>query len=287
MSRGFRQNQTTTSTLHWQNRTTASANIPLMTGTSSGNSRDMYHGFEQNQTTTPTSSHVSWQNCSTTVSANIPQMTGTSRMSHGFWQNQTTTSRISWPNCSTAVSAIASRVTHTVQVGAQGNLSFSPNQITAKAGDVINFQFLKLNHTLTQSSLEEPCLPNKQFDTGYHHFNPMNKTDNILQFFVQDTEPQWFFCHQNLPTSHCKAGMVFGLNPEHQMDIFLANALRWNKTAWPSNSTTGSPNLTTNGLFTFSGTFTPVPASGAASSSLWGRSIMLISFLSLVAPVVF
>ena len=104
---------------------------------------------------------------------------------------------------------------HFVDVGAQGRFLFNPIQVDAAVGDVIMFRFLALNHTVTQSSLEKPCVPNGGFDSGFQYYNPYNQTgivNNFLPFLVRDTEPVWFFCRQAVPQSHCNTGMVFGIN---------------------------------------------------------------------------
>ena len=111
-----------------------------------------------------------------------------------------------------------------VDVGARGDTLFVPNQLNASVGDVIRFRFLKLNHTLTQSTLEDPCTSNGGFDTGFQFFNPLNQTNKTLDFVVPNTDPAWFFCHQTIDTPHCRKGMVFGLNPAGNMNQYLANA---------------------------------------------------------------
>lgn len=111
-----------------------------------------------------------------------------------------------------------------VEVGAWGDTLFNPNHLNASVGDVIRFRFLKLNHTLTQSTLDHPCTPSGGFDSGFQFFNPLNQTNKTLTFIVQTTDPIWFFCHQNLDRPHCQSGMVFGLNPANKMSQFLANA---------------------------------------------------------------
>jgi plastocyanin len=58
--------------------------------------------------------------------------------------------------------------TYSVDVGASGDLVFNPNQVDATVGDIIEFNFLALNHTLMQSELSDPCSPNGQFDTGFN-----------------------------------------------------------------------------------------------------------------------
>src|SRR5579862_6344913 len=47
---------------------------------------------------------------------------------------------------------------HIVQVG-NGGLKFSPDSLTANAGDSVEFQFNPLNHSVVQSSFQAPCVP--------------------------------------------------------------------------------------------------------------------------------
>lgn len=119
-------------------------------------------------------------------------------------------------------SAHNAKQTHYVQVGAQGQLVYGPNQLNAKVGDIVRFDFLKLNHTVTQSSFSKPCTPNGGFDTGFNQFNPQNISGKfIVDFYVNTTSPLWFYCKQS---GHCNKGMVLGINPQDKFPQFLANA---------------------------------------------------------------
>lgn len=44
------------------------------------------------------------------------------------------------------------------------SLVFTPNNIKAAPGDILQFQFSMLNHTVTQSSFDAPCQPIQQSD---------------------------------------------------------------------------------------------------------------------------
>jgi plastocyanin len=56
---------------------------------------------------------------------------------------------------------------HTVAVGS-GGLVFSPDTITAAAGDQVQFVFSGLNHTVTQSTFNAPCNPSSEgFFSGF------------------------------------------------------------------------------------------------------------------------
>ncbi|KAF9270350.1 hypothetical protein L218DRAFT_976198 [Marasmius fiardii PR-910] len=115
-----------------------------------------------------------------------------------------------------ALLPIVSAEIHDVNVGSNGGLVFEPEAISAQPGDQVVFHFVSKNHTVTQSSLANPCgLKDGGFDTG---FMPVaaNQTDNFPTYTitVQDTQPIWAFCRQAADTanSHCGAGMVFSVN---------------------------------------------------------------------------
>ena len=108
-----------------------------------------------------------------------------------------------------------------VIVGGAGSLSFMPTAVQAPINTVILFNFLALNHTLTQSSLRNPCESIDKFDTGFNQFNPENISGKyIVEYKVISDKPQWFYCAQ---TNHCDAGMVFALNAGNQTRQFIDN----------------------------------------------------------------
>lgn len=113
---------------------------------------------------------------------------------------------------------VAAGQTFSVDVGA-GELKFTPNNLTAEAGDMITFIFRAKNHTVTQSSFKDPCTPLEGgFDSGYVP-TPLNATDNFTNYtiMVTDTKPKWVFCAQASPATgnHCHKGMVFSINPDN------------------------------------------------------------------------
>ena len=131
------------------------------------------------------------------------------------------------PEIATPTSVAGATETHWVDVGARGELLFSPQTLDAAVGDVVMFQFLAFNHTVTQSSFDAPCTSQNGFDSGFRFFNPLNQTGIVnqrLSFLVRDSEPVWFFCRQTKPRSHCNAGMVFAINAGDQWTAFLSNA---------------------------------------------------------------
>jgi plastocyanin len=48
--------------------------------------------------------------------------------------------------------------TMTILVGGTGRLSYTPEFVNADVGTVLEFQFDVVNHTVTQSSFNEPCV---------------------------------------------------------------------------------------------------------------------------------
>lgn len=166
--------------------------------------------------------------------------------------------------------------TITVDVGAAGQLIYAPNSVDAAVGDVIAFNFLALNHTVSQSNFATPCTFNGGFDTSFEQFNPKNESGKFIKTFtVKDTKPTWFYCRQTVKVSHCGKGMVFGINPAGKMEQFIKNAEAQNggnatATATATGTATAAPALTTvtvgldNGkTLKFSPPFLPKQAKGS------------------------
>lgn len=116
---------------------------------------------------------------------------------------------------------------HSVTIGAAGRLAFSPPRLDVAVGDTVLFDFLALNHSLTQSSLQDPCSWNSTggFDTGFKQFNPKNISGAfVVEYTVETSKPLWFFCSQVHPMSHCRKGMIFALNPGVAFGTFVQAA---------------------------------------------------------------
>ncbi|QRV76188.1 plastocyanin-like domain protein [Ceratobasidium sp. AG-Ba] len=114
---------------------------------------------------------------------------------------------------------------HRVTVGAYGKLRYDPQYVHAKVGDFIEFEFHPKNHTVTESSFDNPC--NRLVDSsgGQIGFRtgfvpvPATQTSHFptRKFKVTDDKPHWFYCGQ---TGHCPAGMVFAVNPPKHGNTF-------------------------------------------------------------------
>ncbi|KAF1914607.1 Cupredoxin [Ampelomyces quisqualis] len=164
--------------------------------------------------------------------------------------------------------------THIVTVGGpNGSLIFSPSNVKAQAGDLVQFQFHAKNHSVAQSTFNEPCVPiqnvmaNKT-DAFFSGFMPTNasfeSTTNILTYTirVKDDKPVWFYCSQG---KHCQAGMVGAVNaPESgnkTMAAFVALAAQAPENLSPSQAAgSGSGGASPSGT---SPSNTPISPSGA------------------------
>jgi hypothetical protein len=142
-------------------------------------------------------------------------------------------------------------VIHSVIVGADGELKYKDNQVIANIGDIIRFDFNSTNHTVTQSSLLEPCKPLAGgFNTGFNQFNNQSKTGLIFRDYkVEVSTPLWFYCAQG---AHCKKGMVLGVNPGTKFPEFLSRA--------PANATSSTVAPTGTGGISITGV--PAPTGG-------------------------
>jgi len=148
-------------------------------------------------------------------------------------------------------SLASAALVHDIMVGGSAGLVFSPSDIQADPGDILNFVFQQTNHTATQSSFGTPCIKLKDaegnadgFDSGFMPV-PATQSDNFPSFQVQvnDTTPIWVYCRQS---GHCGKGMVFSANAPssgNTFEAFQAAAVTQNGTgvaAAPPASSAGS-----------------------------------------------
>jgi plastocyanin len=115
-----------------------------------------------------------------------------------------------------AASASTPSNIHVVSVGANNALAYSPNSITAAAGDMIEFHFTSTSHSVAQSSFSSPCAPFSNgsgtgFWSGFITTSGANGDGNVFRITVNDTAtPLWFYC---AVANHCQSGMVGVVNP--------------------------------------------------------------------------
>jgi plastocyanin len=182
-----------------------------------------------------------------------------------------TTTYSSYPNSPAPTPASAEGTVHKVIVGGPGKLAFDPPTVSALPRDTIVFEFHQKNHTVTQSSFDDPCRRMNAngltgFDSG---FFPV--ADNATEFptwnyTVTDTAPVWAYCRQG---NHCGSGMVFAINSDEtsgrnfQSFQNVAKALNGTAVAAVTSATPSATATTTD--------------SGANSIKIGGASISLLA----------
>jgi plastocyanin len=120
----------------------------------------------------------------------------------------------------------------TVIVGGGADLRYKPPFINVKQGSIVHFDFLGKNHTLTESSFENPCkkLQGTDVDTDFNNFNP-DDIPNLhpFDFTFANDKPRYFYCKQGngTPNGHCGKGMVFAVN----VDAKRFQEFQWNAMA--------------------------------------------------------
>lgn len=124
--------------------------------------------------------------------------------------------------------------THTVTVGGDAGLVYTPAEIIADIGDTVHFMFLKQNHSVTQSTFDKPC---NRLATGEDSGLMPNLNNTVVpapawEYIVKEKEPTWWYCKQRTGT-HCGKGMVFAINPnaEKTFNMFKEKAIQINGTA--------------------------------------------------------
>jgi len=163
---------------------------------------------------------------------------------------------------------------HVVTVGnTNGSLTYSPDSITASKGDMVQFQFMPKNHTVTQSNFDNPCEPVSMHSnvTGvFSGFMPVAATDTSIPTYtilINNTNPMWIYCAQG---KHCQSGMSMVINENTKANATrsLANYQMMAKSA-PQNIYPGMGAATdgTTGTVTASGTSTGNAAGNTASST--------------------
>lgn len=125
-------------------------------------------------------------------------------------------------------------IMHTVIVGGDAGLVYTPSEVFASIGDTIHFVFMKNNHTVTQSTFEKPC--NKKSADAHDSGFLANANNTVVpaptfEYTVISMDPTWWYCKQRTGT-HCGKGMVFAINPtiEKTLNTFRDVAIQLNGT---------------------------------------------------------
>jgi len=188
-----------------------------------------------------------------------------------------------------AVPTATSATQHIISVAAGGQLTFSPNSITANVNDTVVFFFppSTFTHSVTQSSFAAPCNLLNEGGSGQAGFNSGFLQNMEFTITVTNaSEPIWYFCQQFGPPSHCGSGMVGVINPPtsgaNTFQAFQAAAEKLGA-SFPKDTGVG-------GLLgvdaSASGSAVPIPTVTAASSSTGGASQLVAGASSAIAALV-
>ncbi|CAD6452140.1 c12dab74-874d-4bee-8431-555e9fafc929 [Sclerotinia trifoliorum] len=140
---------------------------------------------------------------STTASASKSSSASSASDSSSATSSSTTTSK-------------SAAATHVVSVGADG-LNYTPRSLTANVGDIIEFRFYPLNHSVARAEYKQPCIPYEDTGAGkvgfWSGFEPISIVTNdppMYNLLINDTEPIFFYC--SAPGA-CQDGMIGVINP--------------------------------------------------------------------------
>ena len=117
-----------------------------------------------------------------------------------------------------AASPSGSTKVHVIKVSDKnGVLAYSPSSTAVPVGEMVQWHFYPMNHSVVQAAFNDPCqpisktMPNiKTFFSGYM---PVGKTDTMLpvvSMMISSKQPLWYYCSQG---KHCQNGMVGVINP--------------------------------------------------------------------------
>ncbi|KAB5555028.1 hypothetical protein GE09DRAFT_1033114 [Coniochaeta sp. 2T2.1] len=175
-----------------------------------------------------------------------------------------------------------------VEVGAEGKLTFTPNNITELQGTVVRYNFNPKNHSVVQSSFNDPCHPlDKGFTSGFIP-TAVSPSGAHFDIVVPDTKPIWFYCAQTTG-NHCQTGMVGSINAPaagNTLEAFIELAKKAGPSTIPPQAPLGGI-LSVNGTIITSldgnqlkpgqgldkGTITDIPPPGGNMSSyVWNTA---------------
>ncbi|KAL7920755.1 Cupredoxin [Trichoderma austrokoningii] len=154
----------------------------------------------------------------------------------------------------------ASAETIRIDVGENG-LAFTPDSVTAKVNDILEFHFHPINHSVVLGDFANPCQPAK---TGafFSGFQPVSSGEGseVFQVTVNSTDPMFFYCSQNV-LSHCISGMSGVVNPNSTQTLDA-----YQKAAKNAKDAT-NPSAPIGGRLVSSGSSTTSSAAPAATTS--------------------
>ena len=171
-----------------------------------------------------------------------------------------------------------------VTVGGDAGLVYSPDTIKAAMYDMVQFNFMAKNHTVTQSTFPKPC--NKMMggiDSGFMP-NSGTGTPPMMMVQVNSTMPIWFYCRQKKPMPHCGAGMTFSINPtaDKSQAAFKAAAIAINGTGATAGMMASGGSMAA-GASVAAGTYMAATASVAPAMTMVTQAAVAATTMAMAA----
>ncbi|KZL83544.1 extracellular serine-rich protein [Colletotrichum incanum] len=174
-----------------------------------------------------------------------------------------------------ALAAVAQAVdVQVVSVASTNNtLKFFPDKINAPVGSMVQFQFRGGNHSVVQSTFDNPCIPISNVNTSakgvYSGYQPVAASAAMGQIpvftvMVSSTAPMWLYCSQ---AKHCQNGMVMVINENSK-----ANATRTLENYAKAAKTVPQAQIPGGGAAGGSGGGSASPTGGAGGGSGGGSN---------------
>ncbi|KAM5439314.1 hypothetical protein MferCBS31731_004736 [Microsporum ferrugineum] len=167
-----------------------------------------------------------------------------------------------------ALAGLAAAKTVEVIVAQNGDLTFTPDKITADVNDIVHFKLAKSGHDISSGPFNTPCKPG---DNSLYS-GKLNE-GNEFSVNITNTDPVWIYCSV---AKHCSKGMVAVINQPSS-----GNTIEAYKQAAAGAGNGQAPPKVNNGS---GGSGTPTTSSGApASTSNAASSFSFNSAAALVA----
>ncbi|KAF2999740.1 hypothetical protein E8E13_004543 [Curvularia kusanoi] len=196
-------------------------------------------------------------------------------------------------NSATSTSSLVPQ-THTIQVGLLDH-KIRPETTEAAIGDLIEFDFYPLNHSIVRAEYGFPCIPyemtgsdKKGFFSGFKPVDKVLDRPPKWTLRINDTDPIFFYCAA--PGSCITYGMVGGINLNSSTSIDKQRTLAMDSSymlapgePFPAESPLPSGNPASSPLPSLSPNSASTSSSSSAHTSSGGLSTGAIVGISIAA----
>ncbi|ORY07680.1 hypothetical protein BCR34DRAFT_590234 [Clohesyomyces aquaticus] len=174
----------------------------------------------------------------------------------------------------TATSSAAQQ-THTISVG-NGDHKMRPDVTQAEIGDIIEFRFFPVNHSIVRAEYQFPCIPYEMtgkgkvgFFSGFHPVDAILSDPPKWSIKINDTDPIFFYC--SAKGSCIDYQMVGVINPNATVSLEVQRQFAKNSSYMlqPGESfpAEGSPLPFTSSSSSASSTSTPTSSSTSSTAA--------------------